>query len=70
MDNVPNPAPTGGPQRPFTVRLPGFVSDVPVGLGDVVQYVTSQLGVRSCGACARRAAVLNSRFVFAGRRPG
>jgi len=56
--------------RPFVVRLPGFVADGQVGLGDAVKHVTKQMGLRSCGACARRAAALNRWIVFAGQRPG
>lgn len=55
-------------QRPFAVRLPGFVNDEAVGLGDVVQYVTSQVGIRGCGGCSQRAAALNRWIVFTGRR--
>jgi hypothetical protein len=54
-------------QRPFRVRLPGFVADDDVGLGDVVKRVTSTLGIRPCGGCERRAAALNSWFVFTRR---
>ena len=54
--------------RPRTVRLPAFVSDEPVGLGDVIKRATSAAGLRPCGGCADRAAWLNSRVVFARRR--
>ena len=49
------------------VRLPGFVSDEDIGLGDVIKRVTSTFGVRPCGGCERRAAALNRWFVFTGR---
>jgi hypothetical protein len=54
--------------RPRQVRLPGFVVDEPVGLGDVVKRATSAVGIKPCGGCARRAAALNRRVVFTGRR--
>jgi hypothetical protein len=50
------------------VRLPGFVSDEDVGLGDVVKRATSTFGIRPCGGCERRAAALNRWLVFHSRR--
>jgi hypothetical protein len=58
------------PARPFEVRLPGFVPDQPVGLGDAVKALTSSVGVRPCGGCAARAQALNRWLVFKGRGPG
>jgi len=54
----------------FSMQLPRFVADEPVGLGQVVKRVTSSLGVRPCGACERRAARLDQllRFTPAARR--
>jgi hypothetical protein len=52
---------------PRRVRLPGFVSDEDIGLGDTIKHVTYALGIRPCGGCERRAAALNRWFVFAGR---
>ena len=52
----------------FRVRLPGFLTEQDVGLGDVIKHVTSAVGVRPCGDCARRAAALNRRVAFSGRR--
>jgi hypothetical protein len=54
--------------QPYRARLPRFVSDEEIGLGDAIKRVTSAFGIRTCGACERRAAALNSRFVFTGRR--
>ena len=54
-------------RQPRKVRLPGFVSDEEIGLGDVIKRTTSYLGIRSCGGCEGRAARLNRMFVFAGR---
>ena len=50
------------------VRLPGFVTETDVGLGDVIKRVTSSAGIRPCAPCAKRAAKLNSWLVFSGRR--
>jgi hypothetical protein len=53
---------------PHRVRLPGFVTDEDIGLGDAIKHVTYALGIRPCGGCERRAAALNRWFVFTGRR--
>lgn len=50
------------------VRLPGFISDKEVGLGDVIKRATSAVGIKPCGGCARRAAALNRWMVFSGKR--
>jgi hypothetical protein len=52
---------------PFRARLPGFVGDKDLGLGDAVKRVTYAFGVRPCGGCERRAAALNRWLVFGGR---
>jgi len=51
------------------VRLPGFVTDEAVGLGDVIKRVTYAVGVKPCGGCEHRAAALNRWLGFSGRRP-
>jgi hypothetical protein len=55
-------------RQPYRVRLPGFITDNDVGLGDVIKRATSAIGIKPCGGCARRAAVLNRWMVFSGRR--
>lgn len=49
------------------VRLPGFINDEEIGVGDVIKRATSYLGIRPCGGCERRAAALNRWMVFARR---
>ena len=66
----PRPTTDASPARPFVVRLPGFVADEQIGLGDAVRRVTTKMGLRTCGGCERRAATLNHWIVFAGQRPG
>jgi hypothetical protein len=51
----------------YRVRLPGFVSEEDVGLGDVIKRATSTVGIKSCGGCNRRAAALNRWMAFSGR---
>lgn len=55
-------------RQPFKVRLPGFIGDKDVGLGDAIKGATYAIGIKPCGGCARRAAVLNRWMVFSGRR--
>ena len=50
--------------RPHKVRLPGFISDEQVGLGDIVQRATYAMGFKPCGGCERRAAAMNRWMVF------
>jgi len=50
------------------VRLPGFVSESEVGLGDIIKLATSAIGIRPCGGCERRAAALNKLITVGGRR--
>jgi hypothetical protein len=52
---------------PHQVRLPGFVVDEDIGLGDVIKRVTSYAGIRTCGGCEHRAAGLNRWMVFTRR---
>jgi hypothetical protein len=56
-------------ERPaHSVRLPGFVTDKDVGLGDVVKRMTYAVGIRPCRGCEQRAAALNNWMTFTGRR--
>jgi hypothetical protein len=55
-------------ERPsHRVRLPGFINEHDVGLGDLITRATSFVGIRPCGGCAKRAAALNRWFTFSGR---
>ena len=46
------------------VRLPGFIVDEDIGLGDAIKRTTSYFGIQPCGGCERRAAALNRWMVF------
>jgi hypothetical protein len=59
----------GSDRLPHHVRLPGFILDEEVGLGSVVKRVTSAFGIRPCGECEQRAAMLNRWLIFTGRHP-
>ena len=55
-------------RRTYRVNLPGFIADEDVGLGDVITRAASAVGIRQCGGCKQRAAVLNRWLAFSGRR--
>jgi hypothetical protein len=50
--------------QPYQVRLPGFLIEEDVGLGEVVKRVTYAMGIKPCSGCERRAAALNSWMHF------
>jgi hypothetical protein len=46
------------------VRLPGFLIEQEVGLGDVIKRVTAGMGIRPCSGCEKRAVTLNRWMSF------
>jgi hypothetical protein len=46
------------------VRLPGFVVEEEIGLGDVVKRATYARGIKPCSGCEKRAAALNRWMMF------
>jgi hypothetical protein len=46
------------------LRLPGFIKDDEVGLGDAIKRVTYAFGLRPCGGCEQRTTALNRWMVF------
>jgi len=54
-------------REPYCVRLPGFIREQDIGLGDVIKRATSAVGIKPCGGCARRAAMLNRWMAFSGK---
>jgi hypothetical protein len=52
---------------PRRVRLPGFITDEEIGIGDVIKRSTSYIGIKLCAGCERRAAALNRWISFTGR---
>lgn len=55
-------------REPHHVRLPGFLVEDDIGLGDVIQRATTAIGIRPCGGCTKRAEALNRQIVFTSRR--
>jgi len=58
-----NPRQEPQPQ-PHRVRLPGFLIEEEIGLGEVVKRATYTLGIKPCGGCEQRAAALNRWMHF------
>jgi hypothetical protein len=46
-------------RQPRRLRLPGFLVEEEIGLGDAIQRMTYFMGIPSCGGCQKRAAALN-----------
>lgn len=46
------------------VRLPIFLNEEEVGLGDVIKRATYAIGIKPCSGCERRASTLNRWMSF------
>ena len=68
--NVPNQIKPSNQREhlPHRVRLPGFIADAEIGLGDAIKRTTSYFGMQPCGGCERRADALSRWMVFTNRR--
>lgn len=55
---------TKSERPPHRVRLPGFLIEQEIGLGDVIKRATSAMGIRSCAGCQRRSATVNRWMTF------
>lgn len=51
-------------RKPYRIRLPGFLIEQEVGLGDAIKSVTYAMGIKHCSGCEKRGAALNRRIVF------
>ncbi len=51
----------GPPRR---VRLPGFLIEEEIGLGDAIKRATYAVGIKPCSGCEKRAATLNRWMTF------
>jgi hypothetical protein len=59
---------TNDQQPKHRIKMPGFVEDQEIGLGDVIKRATEFMGVKACGDCEKRATALNQWLKFSGRR--
>ena len=50
------------------VRLPGYLTEDAIGLGDLVRKITYSVGIKPCGGCERRAGAMNSWMSFGPKR--
>ena len=50
------------------LRLPGFISDEDLGLGDVIKRTSSYFGIKPCGGCENRTDAFNRWLVFTNRQ--
>jgi hypothetical protein len=50
--------------QPHSIRLPGFLIENEIGLGDVIKRATYAMGIQPCGGCQKRAAALNRWMTF------
>jgi hypothetical protein len=70
MENVDNSQPETQPEsaekQPFRMRLPGFLVEEEIGLGDALKRVTYAMGIEPCGGCEKRAATLNRWMTLTG----
>ena len=66
-ETTTNPRKEEPQTQPYRVRLPGFLVEEEIGLGDVIKHVTYALGIRPCGGCEKRAAALNRWMTFSRR---
>jgi hypothetical protein len=52
-------------ERPaHRVRLPGFLVEEEIGLGDAIKRVTYAIGIKPCEGCEKLAIRLNHRLHF------
>jgi hypothetical protein len=50
--------------QPHCIRLPGFLIEAEIGLGDAVKGITYAMGIKPCDGCEKRANALNRWMRF------
>jgi len=50
--------------QPYRVRLPGFLIEEEIGLGDAIKRITYAVGIKPCAGCGKRAARMNRWLKF------
>jgi hypothetical protein len=51
-------------RQPHRVRLPGFLIEEEIGLGDAIKRTTYAMGIKPCSGCEKRATALNRWMHF------
>jgi hypothetical protein len=64
MKKQNDPEPNIRDQPAHRVRLPGFLIEEEIGLGDLIKKTTYAMGIKPCGGCEKRAAALNQWIHF------
>lgn len=52
------------PRKSYNVRLPGFLIEKEIGLGDVFNRVTYVFRIKPCRGCKQRADLMNRWVTF------
>jgi len=55
-------------KKPVRIPIPWMRRGTALGAGDAIKQATGAIGIQPCGGCQQRAARLNQRIVFVGRR--
>ena len=63
-DAIEQPLELHPERQPHRLRMPGFINEEELGLGDAIKRVTYAMGIRPCGGCEKRAAALNRWMTF------
>ena len=67
MKKQRDPQPEKSERPAHRVRLPGFLIEEEIGLGDVIKKTTYAMGIQPCSGCEKRAAALNRWMSFTRR---
>jgi hypothetical protein len=57
--NSQDELPSDSQRSTHRVRLPEFLIDEEMGLGELIKRTTYAMGIKTCGGCEKRAAALN-----------
>ena len=64
VTKLSEPQPDKSESPAHHVRLPGFLIEEEIGLGDLIKKTTYAMGINPCGGCEKRATVLNRWMTF------
>jgi len=64
MKNESTAKPDMSKRKPHRARLPGFLIEEEIGLGDVIKRTTYAIGIQPCSGCEKRAEALNQWMHF------
>ena len=67
-DSAKNGKFSDGERALHNMRLPGFITEESIGLGDLLKKASYAVGVRACGGCQQRAIAMNRWLRFVPKR--